>query len=68
MSAEITAGHDGHAELVVQIRHENGVVSPVVLDGDTGLKLIAATGADNLQGLVGQPWRKILAHSVLGGT
>jgi len=68
VAAGITAGHDGRAELVVQVRHENGVVSAVVLDGDTGLRLMAGAGSDDIQTLVGRSWRDVLAHSVLGGT
>lgn len=68
MAVEITAGHDGRAELIVQVQHENGVVSNVVLDGDTGLRLLAGAGADHLGALVGRRWRDVLAHSVLGGT
>ncbi|MDB5482732.1 MAG: hypothetical protein JWO83_3785 [Caulobacteraceae bacterium] len=66
VAAEITAGHDGRAELLVRVRHENGVVAPVVLDADTGLRLLA--GADDLAALVGRPWREVLAETVLGGT
>jgi hypothetical protein len=68
VAAEITAGHDGQAELVVRVRHENGVVSDVVLDGDTGLRLLAGAAADDLGALVGRSWREVLARSVLGGT
>jgi hypothetical protein len=66
MAAEITAGHDGRAELVVRVRHENGVIAPVILDGDTAFRLLA--GADALDALIGRPWRKVLAETVLGGT
>ena len=66
VAAGITAGHDGRAELVVQVRHENGVISPIVLDGDTGLRLLG--GADHLDALIGRAWHTILAQTVLGGT
>jgi len=48
VGAEIAAGHDGSAELVLQIQYENGVVAPVVLDQDTGLELMRACGAASL--------------------
>ena len=67
VAAEVTAGHDGQAELVVRVRHENGVVSNFVLDGDTGLRLLADAEAADLAALVGRPWREVLARSVLGG-
>jgi hypothetical protein len=60
VGAEIGAGHDGSAELVVRLRYENGVVGTVVLDGKVGLALIRACGADGISELAGHSWRKIL--------
>jgi hypothetical protein len=54
---EIVAGHDGAAELLVRLRHGNGVLSSVSLDADTSFDLLRGAGADSLDGLVGQPWR-----------
>jgi hypothetical protein len=59
-SAEITAGHDGSAELTLRLRYGNGALGDVVLDGDAGLKLMAACGASCLDELAGQPWTKIV--------
>jgi hypothetical protein len=63
VGAEIVAGHDGSAELVVRLRHGNGTEAPIVLDEATGLKLMAACGASQLDDLKGQSWRKILEGS-----
>jgi len=60
VGAEIVAGHDGAAELLVRLRHANGVEAPVVLDEATGLKLMAACGASHVDELAGQSWRRIL--------
>ena len=60
VGAEIVAGHDGSAELLVRLRHANGVEAPVVLDAATGLKLMAACGASHVDELKGQSWRRIL--------
>ena len=68
MAAEITAGHDGRAELVVHVRHENGVVAPVMLDAETGFRLLAGRGANELAALIGRSWREVLMETVLGGT
>ena len=65
VGAEITAGHDGQAEMVVRVRHENGVVAPVVLDGRTGFRLMANQGAGDLEALVGRPWRELLKQTIL---
>lgn len=68
VAAEIAAGHDGEAELVVRVRHENGVVSSVVLDGETGFRLMGGPGGGGIEALVGQPWRRLLAETVLEGS
>lgn len=65
VGAEIAAGHDGRAELLVRVRHENGVVSAMALDGDTGFALLE--GGEDLAALIGRPWRAVLARTVLGG-
>jgi hypothetical protein len=63
VSAEIAAGHDGSAELVVNLRHPNGALEPVVMDGQKGLDLIARCGAASLDDLAGRSWREILGAS-----
>lgn len=63
VGAEIVAGHDGSAELVVRLRHPDGSEGPVVLDEDLGLRLMQACGAAELSELAGQSWRRILEAS-----
>jgi len=58
-AAEIVAGHDGAAELLVRLRHGNGAASAVTLDAETGFDLLRGAGAASLDGLVGLPWRDI---------
>jgi hypothetical protein len=58
--AEIVAGHDGAAELLVRLRHGNGVSSALTLDPQTGFDLLRAAGAASLDGLVGQSWRDLI--------
>lgn len=60
LGAEITAGHDGLAELTVRLRFENGVEGPVTLDPETGLDLMRACGAASLDDLAGRSWRDLL--------
>ena len=60
VGAEIVAGHDGAAELLVRLRHPNGAEGPVILDEETGLKLMKACGATHVDDLTGQSWRRIL--------
>ena len=63
VGAEIVAGHDGSAELVVRLRHPNGAEGPVVLDEETGLKLMRNCGASHVDDLTGQSWRRIVEGS-----
>jgi len=60
VGAELAAGHDGQAELVVRIRYANGVVGNVMLDAEAGYALMRSCQIDTLGGLAGQSWRKIL--------
>lgn len=60
VGADLAAGHDGAAELVLRIRYANGVVGSVLLDADAGYALMRNCDIDSLDGLAGQSWRKIL--------
>jgi hypothetical protein len=60
VGAEIGAGHDGAAELLVRLKYENGAIGTVALDGPTGFALIRACGVENIADLAGHSWRKIL--------
>ncbi len=57
--AEIVAGHDGAAELLVRLRHGNDAASSITLDPETGFDLLRAADAAGLEGLIGQSWREI---------
>lgn len=63
VGAEIVAGHDGSAELLIRLRHPNGAEGPVILDEATGLKLMKTCGASHLDDLTGQSWRRIVEES-----
>jgi hypothetical protein len=60
VKAEIVAGHDGSAELLVTLGYPNGAQGCVALDERTGLDLMAACGASHVDDLAGQSWRRIL--------
>ena len=59
-AAEIVAGHDGAAELLVRLTHSNGASSAVTLDPATGFALLRAGSAASLADLVGQPWLPLI--------
>ena len=60
IGAEICAGHDGEAELVVSIQYENGAVGAFTLGSDTAFDVMRACGVADLAALTGRAWRDIL--------
>ena len=60
VGADLAAGHDGQAEVVLRILYPNGVVGSVLLDAAAGYALMRNCNIDSLSGLAGQSWRKIL--------
>lgn len=56
----VAPGHDGQAELVVKVRHENGALGSVTLGGDAARRLIEQCGVESADGLRGQPWHRLL--------
>ncbi len=60
LDAVVAPGHDGAAELLVTLRHPNGGVETVALDGETGFHLMKSCGVSSAAELPGQPWRRIL--------
>jgi hypothetical protein len=60
VGAELAAGHDGQAEMVLRIRYPNGVVGNVLLDAAAGYALMRNCNIESLDGLAGQSWRKVL--------
>lgn len=60
VGAEIGAGHDGAAEMIVSLRYGNGVVGQVALDADVGFTLMQNCGVASINELKGHSWRRIL--------
>jgi hypothetical protein len=60
VGAEISAGHDGAAELTLMLCYENGVTAPVIVDARVGFSLMRSCGASCLADLKGQSWRHFL--------
>jgi hypothetical protein len=58
--AQVVAGHDGAAELMIRLRHANGASSAVTLDPETGFDLLRAGAAASLADLVGRPWLALI--------
>jgi hypothetical protein len=60
VGAEVAAGHDGAAELVVRLRYANGAEASVSIDAEAGFELMKNCGVADVAGLAGQPWRRLL--------
>jgi hypothetical protein len=60
VGAQIAAGHDGAAELVVTLRYANGGEAKVSIDAETGFTLMRNCGVSDVAGLTGHPWRRML--------
>lgn len=58
--AEIVAGHDGSAELMLRLRYPNGSERPLVLDGEAGFELMTRCQASRAEDLNGRSWRELL--------
>ncbi len=60
LEALVVAGHDGAAELLVQVRYDNGVVGNTVLSADVGFELMQTAGVESLSELVGRSWLDVI--------
>jgi hypothetical protein len=54
--AVIAAGHDGRAELVIEVTYANGARARVRLDEEAAEPVLAAAGIARIEDLVGRPW------------
>jgi hypothetical protein len=57
--ARVAAAHEGHAELVVNIRYSNGGSSEVALGAAAADLLMQSCNATTLEQLKGQSWQKV---------
>lgn len=55
-AAAIAAGHDGRAELVVEVTYANGATARVRLDQEAAEPVLGAAGVARIEDLVGRPW------------
>lgn len=62
--ARVAAAHEGHAELVVNIRHSNGGSSEITLGAVAADLLMQSCNATSLEQLNGQSWQKVQAALV----
>ncbi len=58
--ATVVGGHDGRAEIEVELTYENGGTSTISLDEDACLASLDSAGISSLDQLLGQPWSTVL--------
>ncbi len=59
-SANVVGGHDGRAEIEVEIRYDNGGTSTISLDEEACIATLDQAGITSIDQLCGQPWNVLL--------
>lgn len=54
--AQIAAGHDGRAELVLALTYASGAMVRVRLDEEAAEPVLLAAGIARIEDLIGRPW------------
>lgn len=63
--ATVVGGHDGRAEIEVELTYDNGGTATISLDQEACTASLDDAGVRSLDELVGRPWTVVL--SALGG-
>jgi hypothetical protein len=58
--AEIVGGHDGRAEIEVQLTFDNGGTSTISLDEEACMASLDLADVRSIDELVGRPWTTVL--------
>jgi hypothetical protein len=58
--ATVVGGHDGRAEIEVELTYDNGGTSTISLDEEACTASLDGAGVSSLDELVGQPWSVVL--------
>lgn len=58
--AEVVGGHDGRAEILVELTYDNGGTTTISLDEEACLASLDDAGVDSLDDLVGHDWTVVL--------
>ena len=58
--ATVVGGHDGRAEIEVELTYDNGGTATIALDEDACLASLDRAGVGSLDDLVGQSWSIVL--------
>ncbi len=58
--AVVVGGHDGRAEIEVEITYDNGGISTISLDEEACTASLDEAGVTSIEQLVGRPWNVVL--------
>ena len=58
--AAVVGGHDGRAEIEVELTYDNGGTSTISLDEEACIASLDRAGVSSIDELVGQPWSIVL--------
>jgi hypothetical protein len=58
--ASIVGGHDGRAEIEVEITYDNGGAATISLDEEACIASLDRAGVASIDELVGKPWSVVL--------
>jgi hypothetical protein len=58
--ATVVAGHDGRAEIEVELEYPNGGTSTIALDEEACAASLDRAGITSIDELVGRPWTVVL--------
>jgi hypothetical protein len=58
--AAVIGGHDGRAEIEVELTYANGGTATVCLDEEACLSSLDRAGVNSLEELIGKPWNVVL--------
>ena len=65
--ATVVGGHDGRAEIEVELTYANGGTSTISLDEEACMASLDAANINSIDDLVGQPWSTVLPALELPG-
>jgi hypothetical protein len=56
----VVGGHDGRAEIEVELTYDNGGTATISLDEEACTAALDEAGVSSIDDLVGQPWSAVL--------
>lgn len=58
--AEVVGGHDGRAEIEVEVTYDNGGTATISLDEEACTASLDHAGVSSIDELIGRPWSVVL--------